>query len=170
MIALRQANPGDADAVTDVVRQSITQLCEADHQNDPHTLATWLANKTPQRFLAWISNPDNFCVVATIDDRVSGVGLLHRKGEIRLFFLAPGAQRQGIGKEIHAALEQKAIEWSLKNLHLESTFAACKFYEALGYQSTGAATVRFGVFACYPYEKYLPQKGARERTDGARLH
>lgn len=165
MIALRQADPADAEAVMDVVRRSITELCTADHRNDPHTLDTWLANKTPQRFRAWISNPDNFCVVAWMDDRVAGVGLLHRKGEIRLFFVAPGAQRQGIGKELHAVLEEKANQWGVKNMHLESTVAACSFYEALGYRSVGAATVRFGVFTCYPYDKQ-----PRAQNAASRLH
>ena len=107
-IAVREAAAGDADAVIEVVRTSITQLCAADHRHDPETLATWLANKTPEKFFSWFSNPDNFCVVALVGERLSGVGLLHRSGEIRLFFLAPGTQRQGIGKQIHAAFEARA--------------------------------------------------------------
>jgi len=86
---------------------------------------------------------------------LSGVGLLHRSGEIRLFFLAPGAQRQGIGKKIHAALEARANDWQLRKLHLDSTRLARPFYEALGYRSTGEASVRFGQLRCYPYEKEL---------------
>src|SRR4051812_3231746 len=74
VIAVREAAPNDAEAVIDVVRRSITQLCAADHRDDPGTLATWLANKTPQNFLSWLSNPDNFCVVAWQGDRLSGVG------------------------------------------------------------------------------------------------
>jgi hypothetical protein len=49
-IAVREAAAGDADAVIEVVRTSITQLCAADHRHDPETLATWLANKTPEIF------------------------------------------------------------------------------------------------------------------------
>jgi len=52
VIAVREAEAGDADAVIEVVRTSITQLCAADHRDDPETLATWLANKTPANFLA----------------------------------------------------------------------------------------------------------------------
>lgn len=155
MVAVREADPKDADAVVEVVRRSIEELCAADHRDDPNTLAMWLANKTPQHFLSWLSSADNFCVVAEANGRLSGVGLLHRSGEIYLFYLAPGAQRQGIGKAIHAALEEKANLWGVRRLHLESTVLARPFYEALGYHQVGAATLRFGVLPGYPYEKEL---------------
>jgi GNAT superfamily N-acetyltransferase len=155
MIAIRRAEASDAAAAIDVVRRSISELCVADHHNDESTLATWLANKTAQNFLVWLANADNFCVVADANSRVSGVGVLHRTGEILLFYMAPGAQRQGIGKMIHAALEEKAHEWGLASLHLDSTALARHFYEAVGYRASGAAVTRFGVLQCFPYAKQL---------------
>lgn len=155
MISIRPAEQRDADAAIDVVRRSISQLCVADHQNDEKTLATWLANKTPQNFLSWLSNVDNFCVVAESNNRLLGLGVLHRRGEILLFYLAPGEQRQGIGKMIHAALEEKADQWGLTSLHLDSTALACPFYEAMGYRPTGPAITRSGVLQCFPYAKQL---------------
>lgn len=152
---IRPAEQRDAAAVVEVARQSIRELCLADHRGDRETLAQWLANKTPENFLAWLANPDNFCVVADLDDQVSGVGLVHRSGEIRLFFLAPGAQRLGVGKAIHAKLEAAAKRWGLSSLHPESTAMARPFYEAVGYRSTGPAIPRFGVLCCFPYEKRL---------------
>ena len=119
------------------------------------TLTTWLANKTSQNFLTWIANTDNFCVVAESNNRLAGVGVLQRTGEILLFYLDPGAQRQGIGRIIHAALEAKANEWKLASLHLDSTSLARPFYEALGYRAIGAAVPRFGVLQCFPYSKRL---------------
>jgi GNAT superfamily N-acetyltransferase len=170
MITVRQASPEDAEAVVDVVRESITLLCAKDHRDDPYTLAKWLENKTVRHFVAWQSNSDNFCVVAHLDGRLLGVGLLHRSGEIRLFFLAPGAQRQGLGTAIHDALEDKAKAWGMRALHLQSTVMACRFYEALGYQPNGAAIVRFGVLQCYPYEKLLQSDHSFGRTASDQLH
>ena len=155
MISIRAAEQRDADAAIAVVQQSIVHLCVADHHNDEKTLATWLANKTPQNFLDWLSNVDNFCVVAESNSRLLGVGVLHRRGEILLFYLAPGEQRKGIGKMIHAALEEKADQWGLTSLHLDSTALACPFYEALGYRLIGPAIPRFGVLQCFPYAKQL---------------
>ena len=153
MVTVRLAEPGDADAAIEVVRRSIRDLCVADHKNDPETLTAWLANKTSQNFLAWLSNPENFCVIAESDSQMLGVGVLRRDGEILLFYLAPGAQRQGIGTKIHDALERQAIHWELKSLHLDSTALACAFYEALGYRSIGPPVRRFGGLRCFPYSK-----------------
>lgn len=154
-IIVRPAEQRDAAVAIDVTRRSIQQLCTADHQDDRETIAAWLANKTPGDFVTWLANPDNFCVVAELDDHLSGVGLLHRSGEIRLFFLAPSTQRKGVGKAIHAELESVARRWGLDSLHLDSTAMARPFYEVLGYRSTGAAIPRFGVLRCFPYEKWL---------------
>lgn len=155
MIVVRHAEPEDAKAAIQVVRYSIEELCIVDHHNDADTLAHWLANKTPEHFRNWIANSDNFCVVAEEAGSVRGVGLLHRSGEIRLFYLDPGVQRRGIGRAIHSALEKQARVWKLPKLHLDSTVNARPFYEAIGYKSAGAAKHRFDALQCYPYEKVL---------------
>jgi GNAT superfamily N-acetyltransferase len=166
MISVRPAEQRDADSAIDVVRRSISQLCVTDHCNDERTLATWLANKTPQNFLAWLADTDNFCVVAESSSRLVGVGVLHRRGEVLLFYLAPGVQRQGIGKMVHAALEEKAAQWGLASLHLDSTALACDFYRAMGYRSTGSALTRFGVLRCFPYAKQLQPDTSLECARG----
>jgi len=153
MISIRPAAQTDAVAAIDVVRESITHLCVADHHDDPETLALWLANKTPRNFFNWLSSADIFCAVAESKDRLLGVGILHRRGEVLMFYLAPGAQRQGIGRTIHSALEKKAAQWELTSLHLDSTALACPFYETLGYRPNGPALARFGVLQCFPYAK-----------------
>src|SRR5574337_1217214 len=155
MTVVRQAKSEDAEVAVRVVRRSIEELCTADHHNDAETLTKWLANKTPENFRSWISDPDNFCVVTEADGQLSGVGLVDRTGEIKLFYMAPDSQRQGMGRAIHAALEAQARAWRLRKLQLDSTFLARPFYEALGYRATGDAKVRFGVLRCYPYEKLL---------------
>jgi GNAT superfamily N-acetyltransferase len=155
VFAVRTAEAKDAAAAVELVRRSITELCMADHHGDAETLAKWLSNKTVPNLAAWFSSNDNFCVIAESAGRVVGVGLLHRSGEINLFYLAPGVQRRGIGKAIHAALEEQARVWALRELKLDSTTLARAFYEKLGYRSTGAAEPRFGELQVYPYEKTL---------------
>jgi GNAT superfamily N-acetyltransferase len=154
-MSIRRATDHDAPAAIAIVRDSITQLCAADHRNDAATLERWLANKNPQTFVAWIANPDNFCVVAASGSQLHGVGLLQRRGEVLLFYLAPGQQRRGIGARIHAALEEQARAWRLSRMYLQSTRLACAFYEAMGYREAGPALRLFGVMDAYPYEKVL---------------
>src|SRR5258706_8288059 len=165
MVAVRKAEPKDAEAAVAVLRRSITELCTLDHHGDADTLARWLANKTPENFLSWLATEDNFCIVAETNDQIVGVGLLHRSGEVRLCYLAPGAQGQGLGKAILVALEEKAKEWGLRRLHLESTVSARPFYERVGYRPAGATKPGFGISHCHPYEKKLQPDPGAEPTD-----
>jgi GNAT superfamily N-acetyltransferase len=160
---LRLATAYDACDAIEVVRDAI-MACTADHRNDPATLERWLANKQPESFARWTANPDNFRVVEEVEGRVRGVGVLRRDGELLLFYVAPDYQRHGLGRKIHAALEARANEWDLAKLHLESTLAACQFYESLGYRSDGPAKRLFGVLGVYPYVKPLhPAIGCVEK-------
>jgi GNAT superfamily N-acetyltransferase len=146
-------------------------LCEPDHRNDPATLDRWLANKTPESFVTWISNPDNFCAIEAFDGIVRGVGLLHRSGELRLFYVAPGHERRGIGRTIHDALISQARVWGLTRLHLESTSVARRFYESLGYRPAGSQKPMFGVLQAFPYEMPIPaHMSSFLRFDGAVRH
>ncbi len=155
MVSVRPANPGDAEAAAALLRQSISELCSADHHGDAETVAQWLANKTPENFRTWLANAENFCVVAEVNESICGVGLLHRTGQIRLFYLMPGCQRQGIGKVLHQSLENQAQAWGLAQLNLESTLLARPFYESLGYRSAGGPRPGFGNSWSHPYAKRL---------------
>lgn len=152
---IRPADVDDAAEATELVRKSISMLCVSDHHGDRTTLRRWLANKTPKNFKEWISNPNNFCVVAEVGTKICGVGLLNKSGEVLLFYVAPGHQRLGIGRQIHDALEAQASDWSLEQMHLESTILARCFYRSLGYQPTGPDRSLFGTLRVYPIAKTL---------------
>jgi GNAT superfamily N-acetyltransferase len=166
MFTVRPAEKGDAEAAVDVVRRSITESCISDHRDDTDTVAKWLANKTIPHFVSWLANEDNYCVIAEGNGRLLGVGLVQRSGEINLLYLAPNAQRQGVGKAIHSALEDKAKTWGLLKLKLDSTELARPFYAKLGYQAAGVARPRFGVLHTYPYEKALQPDNLMQPTGG----
>jgi GNAT superfamily N-acetyltransferase len=155
MIAVRPAQPEDADAATNLLRLSIIELCTADHQGDAATLANWLANKTRENFLSWLAHDNNLCVVAEENGRLLGAGMILRKGTINLLYLLPGEQRRGIGRAIYLALEQQARDWGLQKLTLTSNKESRAFYESMGFRSTGDATPSFGNVLSWPYEKVL---------------
>jgi hypothetical protein len=56
---IRDAVPEDAPAACEVIRRSISELCRADHLNDPVVPRRWLANKTPEMVASWIVQPCN---------------------------------------------------------------------------------------------------------------
>src|SRR5712672_3135510 len=64
VVEIRDATSDDAEAACAVVRQSISQLCVADHRNDPAILNAWLANKQPEIVAAWVNQPGNSLLIA----------------------------------------------------------------------------------------------------------
>ena len=57
-----------------VLIASITELCVADHRDDPDILARWLANKTPEGVGEWFGNPANTLLVAEHDGEIAAAG------------------------------------------------------------------------------------------------
>jgi GNAT superfamily N-acetyltransferase len=155
-VSVRRAAPEDAEVAIAVVRESITRLCVADHENDPFTLEPWLGNKTADTFSRWIASPDNHIVVAELDSVIGGVASLHRTGEIQLCYVAPDRQRVGIGRALLVALEVQAEARGLHKLILNSTSGARSFYERNGYVPSGDPVPGFGRSLCFPYEKSIP--------------
>jgi GNAT superfamily N-acetyltransferase len=155
VISVRRATLEDAEIAIAVVRESITRLCVADHENDPHTLEPWLRNKTTDDFARWIDGADNRVVVAELDSVVGGVAALHRSGEIRLCYVAPDRRHVGIGAALLVALETQAREWGIQRLVLNSTIGARSFYEHNGYTPSGQPVPGFGRSLCFPYKKAI---------------
>ena len=138
---VRVATIHDAASVVAVLRDSITCLCSDAHQNDPATLERWLRNKTTDTFCKWLQDPERYFVVAEIDSRICGGGMLRRSGDLDLCYVLPGKERLGIGSAMVRALEARARHWRLSRLQLISTVNARAFYEHLGYEFTGEDSV-----------------------------
>jgi GNAT superfamily N-acetyltransferase len=133
-VHIREARAADAAAACEVLRRSIIELCEADHQNDPAFLQGWLANKTPENVAAWIADPGNVILVAVEGDALAGVASMSKDGRISLNYVSPDARFKGVSKALLAALERKAAALGLAQCRLESTKTARRFYEAAGYR------------------------------------
>jgi GNAT superfamily N-acetyltransferase len=145
----------DAESAIALVRESITRLCVADHENDPVTLDSWLRNKTTDNFARWIADRDNHVFVAELDSAIGGVASLHASGEIQLCYVAPSRQRVGIGRALLVALEAAAKAQGLHKVVLKSTSGARFFYEHNGYTRSGTPVPGVGRSLCFPYEKTI---------------
>ena len=157
---IRDATPGDAEAACEVLRQSISQLCVADHRNDPSILAAWLANKRPEIVAAWASQPGNSLMVAVEGDTILAVGSVTDGGEITLNYVAPAARFRGVSRAMLRALEQRAADRGNVSCRLTSTETAHRFYQSGGYCDDGAAAGKFGTNSSYPMSKRLPDRGS----------
>lgn len=154
-VAVRQAVEADASAATEVLRRSISVLCVADHQNDPVRLESWLKNKSVSNVAAWIGSANNHCVVACAGEAICGFGAMTLKGEIMLCYVDPGVRFRGVSAAMLDALERKAQELGLAEVHLNSTVTARRFYEERGYVAVGGTTQAFGSISCQSMAKRL---------------
>jgi GNAT superfamily N-acetyltransferase len=127
---IRHAVPEDAPAACTVMRRSITELCWADHRNDAAVLTSWLRNKTPENFMAWIARPDNSVLVVVEDGRILAVGAVTDAGEITLNYVLPDARFRGVSRALLGALETRAAERGNARCKLASTETARRFYHA----------------------------------------
>jgi GNAT superfamily N-acetyltransferase len=154
-VKIRDARAADAAAACEVLRASISELCLADHHNDPVILGRWLANKTPENVTAWAAAPDASLLLAVEGDRILAVGAVRDKGEITLNYVSPAARFCGASSALLAALEARAAERGNTNCTLVSTETAHRFYLARGYVDVGAPENRFGTNSSYPMSKKI---------------
>jgi GNAT superfamily N-acetyltransferase len=152
---IRDAIPEDAPAACEVLRRSISELCGADHQNDPVILGRWLANKTPETVASWIRKPGNSVLVAVESDTILAVGCVTDAGEITLNYVSPDARFRGISRALLVALETRAQQRGNKRCILLSTETAHRFYESAGYVVDGPPEGKFGTTSSYPMSKLL---------------
>lgn len=114
---IRAARAEDAAAICRVLRRSITELCRADHRDDPAILQKWLASKTPENVAAWIANPEGHMFVAAITS----------SGDITLNYVLPDARFRGVSKALLHQLETSARERGLAACSLTTTATASPF-------------------------------------------
>ena len=143
-IKIRPANIADAAAICDVIRQSITGCCNADHHGDPAVTARWLANKTQDNVEQWLATPASAALVAEEAGRMLGVVLLSGD-ELALCYVIPQALHKGVGKSLLRAVEAVALARGIELLQLNSTRTARQFYRQNGFLECGSPRVWAGL-------------------------
>jgi GNAT superfamily N-acetyltransferase len=140
---IRVARTADAAEACTVLRRSITELCHADHRNDPAILEKWLANKTRENVTSWIQDPHGYMFVAIKNGAVVGVAAITSAGAITLNYVSPDARFRGVSKALLARLEAKAVELGHNRCTLTSTVTARRLYCSAGYLDDGPPRTGF---------------------------
>jgi GNAT superfamily N-acetyltransferase len=153
---IRDAVPSDARAACEVLRRSITELCVADHRNEPAILERWLANKTPEIVASWIAQAGSSVLVAVEAGAILAVGSVTDTGEVMLNYVSPDARFRGLSRAMLRALENRAVERGNARCTLLSTETARRFYHDAGYAEEGPPQGKFGTSSSYPMSKRLP--------------
>jgi GNAT superfamily N-acetyltransferase len=154
-LKIRDATQADAAVVCEVVRASISELCLADHHNDPVILRRWLANKTPENVALWIANSGASLLLAVENEIVLAVGAVRNDGELTMNYVSPASRFRGASSALLAALETRAKERGNSHCNLLSTETAYRFYLDRGYAVTGAPQHKFGTSSSYPMTKVI---------------
>jgi GNAT superfamily N-acetyltransferase len=137
MIQIRHETEADAAEAVDTLRRSITELCIADHQNDPTGVEGWLCNKTVDAWCIRIARDDAVVLVAEQGSKVIGVGMVTLSGDILFNYIRPEIRFDGVSEAILAGLEEVLRSRDVHCCRLESTITAQSFYENCGFRSEG---------------------------------
>lgn len=93
------------------------------------------------------------------DGQALGVGRLHpsgpAQGQVRFMAVSPGAQGQGIGRQVLEYLETAASHQHLTEIVLHAREAAVPFYERLGYAVMAPSHTLFGTVQHFLMSKTL---------------
>jgi N-acetylglutamate synthase-like GNAT family acetyltransferase len=151
VILVRNARLADAPAMSAVLVSSITELCGADHHNDPQALANWLANKTPESVASWFGNAANTFVVAEHKGEIAAVGAFNVSREITLNYVAPAHRYAGVST---ALLEAMELGLGTGEATLNSTETARQFYRSRGWKVADDPALHGGI-SCQRMRKLL---------------
>jgi [ribosomal protein S18]-alanine N-acetyltransferase len=126
-LTLRLARAADAKAIANMSRELI------------ETGLGW--RWTEQRVVANITNDNTNVLVARLDNRLAGFGIMKygdRVAHLNLFAVAPDCRRTGIGRQLLRWLERCATVAGNVAVSLEvraSNTGAQRFYESMGYRT-----------------------------------
>ena len=147
---LRQATPGDTEAIRLIHRSAIKEL-GSEAYNDEQVEA-WARGVASADYSA-IEDDDYDFLVAEDGDDVVGFGSVRFESpedyeanvdaEVTAIYVHPSVTRKGVGSTILNSLEQRARDQGVRTLSLSSSLNALPFYEAHGYERVGEYTHEF---------------------------
>jgi len=150
MIVIRAFEPGDADAVSALIRRTMRESNSRDYALDLlQPLIDYFSPEKVRRL-----GQERVCLVAEASGQLIGTAALDG-AELATFFVLPEYQGQGIGTQLLAAIEAQACALGITRLTVDASLTGAAFYARMGYLRTGVdregtAGVQVGM------EKLLP--------------
>jgi GNAT superfamily N-acetyltransferase len=127
---IRLFKDNDAEPLAGVISKSLREVNSKDYPSE--AIQEKIDEYSPSN-IRRLSETKQI-LVAVDQDQPVGVAML--KGDaISGVFVLPERTRQGIGRSLMAAVEQKAREAGCESVHLSSSVTARSFYETIGYQN-----------------------------------
>ena len=157
-VTIRAITIQDAEAVLRVHHNAVHKIAAPDYDTD--TLQDWSPPVTAERvesFSRTIASGEQTTLVAELEGQVVGfASIIPASSKLQALYVAAG--RRGIGSALQHAIERVAGRIGLKELTLNSSLTAERFYLAHGYRSEGKSwhTLKSGrKMACIRMRKRL---------------
>jgi len=136
-IKLKMADVSDAEDIMNIHFSAIHKTALPYYPNE--IIENWACAKTPERLkqiIDAIQGGEEIFVVATRNGRTVGFGsIIPKRNELRAVYVHPDLGRQGVGTQIISVLERLAVERGLKELDLDASLNAERFYLKNGYSA-----------------------------------
>jgi putative acetyltransferase len=167
-IVIREMRPEDARAFLEVHHAAVRDAAANDYPAE--VIDAWAPAQITDEAVAFVrANPEGeIGLIAEIGGRIVGVAaLVVTNAELRACYVAPEANRRGVGSALIRKLEHVARERGLAFLELDSSVTAAPFYESLGYEirELGEHVLANGQrMACVKMRKALSTPGAVSAT------
>jgi putative acetyltransferase len=147
-ITVRRATIADAPAIWRVHTSAIRRTCAAAYS--PHAIETWVEMLRPEKYHPQISDM-MFRVAEDSAGQLVGFALFFpRSGELNALYVAPGAQRQGIGALLLDDVHRLAKSLGHSSVRLRATLNAESFYARHGYVAQGRTEHRLTADVALP--------------------
>lgn len=137
-----------------VMTASVTELCSADHHDDPGNIALWVSNRTPDGVARMMTNAALRFFVAERDGALAAVGAVNDAGLVMFNYVAPEHRFRGVSAALMAHLEAVLKADGHAEARLVSTTTAHRFYMDRGWRDDGPPEVE-GFSTSYPMRKAL---------------
>ena len=154
MIRFRRALSRDAETMSTILIASITQLCAADHRNDPALIASWTANKSPAALVRMIEEATVTFFIAERNGEPAGVGGIDCDGIVRLNYVSPEHRFKGVSSALLTFMEAELAKAGVTEARLVSSETARELYRKAGWTDDGDPVHPMRV-AGYPMRKRL---------------
>ncbi len=129
---IRKAVESDAEPIWELHAESIRHFCSASYT--PEQIDEWVGALALDRYLQAMKALE--FVVAEEDNQVRGFCILNlQSGELHAIYLSPTATGRGLGRRLMTWAETTAHQHGWKELILQATLNAVRFYEKCGFKA-----------------------------------
>lgn len=130
---IREFEIEDIDNLIDLSVKSVSYCCTKDYSQEQ--VEYWNTISIPAIFNRIKQNPDNFLgLVSVVQSEIAGCCFLDLTSKnVKSLYVKPEFLRQKIGKTLMFKIEEAAKVKNIKEIEIDSSINALKFYETLGY-------------------------------------